>query len=113
MRRNLHDSIPYNFSNMQHMYPNSHASATPQIHMPMNNMMSLVNQVETPYVGTSNGMQQSVSSSYSSANNLQYVNPNVPVDRGIGHATTSYSANYPQPSYATPHVSNFQHRMQL
>ena len=78
---------------MQHMYPNSHASATPQIYMPTNNMMSSVNQVETPNVGTSNGMQQSVSSSYSSANNLQYVNPNVSVDRGIGHATTSYSTN--------------------
>ena len=29
------------------------------------------------------------------------------VDRGIGHATTSYSANYPQTSYATPHATNF------
>ena len=55
MHPNLHDSTSYNFSNMQHMYPNSHASATPQIYMPMNNMMSSVNQVETPYVGNSNG----------------------------------------------------------
>ena len=62
IQNNLHASTSYNFSNMQHMYPNSHASATPQIYMPMNNMMSSVNQVETPYVGTSNGMQQSVSS---------------------------------------------------
>ena len=93
MQQNLHDSTSYKFSNMRHMYPNSHASATPQIYMPMNNMMSSVNQVETPYVGTSNVMQQSVSSFYSSANNLQYVNPNMPVDRGIGHATTSYPAN--------------------
>ena len=83
MQQNIHDSTSYNFSNMQHMYPNSHASATPQIYMPMNNMMSSVNQVETPYVGTSNGMQQSVSSFYSSANNLQCVNPNVPMDRAI------------------------------
>ena len=73
----------------------------------MNNMMSSVNQVETPHVGTSNSMQQSVSTFYSSANNLQYVNPNMSVDRGIGHATTSYSANYPQTSYATPHATNF------
>ena len=29
------------------------------------------------------------------------------MDGRIGHATTSYSANYSQPSYATPHVSNF------
>ena len=93
---------------MQHMYPNSpHASATPQIYMPMNNMMSSVNQVETPHVGTFNGMQHSVSSFYSSATNLQHVNPNMPVDRGIGHATTSYSANYPQTSYATPHATSF------
>ena len=28
------------------------------------------------------------------------------VDRGIGHVGTSYSANYPQPSYATPYASN-------
>src|SRR3954471_4221153 len=51
-------------SNMHHMYPNPHASATPQIYMPMNNMMSSVNQVETPHIGSSNRMQQSVSSSY-------------------------------------------------
>ena len=49
-------------------------------------------------------MQQSVSHFYSSATNLQYVNPNMPMDERIGHATTSYSANYPQPSYATHHV---------
>ena len=107
MQQNLHASTSYNFSNMQHMYPNSHASTTPQIYMPMNNMMSSVNQVETPYVRTSNGMQQSVSSFYSSANNLQYANPNVPVDRGIGHVTTSYLANYPQTSYATPNATIF------
>ena len=52
-------------------------------------------------------MQQSVSSFYSPAYNLQYVNPNVPVDRGIGHVTTSYLANYPQTSYATPHATIF------
>ena len=94
------------FSNMHHMYSNSHASATPEIHMSMNNMMSSVNQVETPHVGTFNNMQKSVSPFYSSAPNLQYVNSNMPVDRGIGYATTSYSANYHQPSYATPHTSN-------
>ena len=107
MQNNLHASTSYNFSNMQHMYPNSHASATPQIYMSMNNMRSSFSHVETPHVGTSNSMQQSVSTFYSSANNLQYVNPNVPVDRGIGHVTTSYLANYPQTSYATPHATNF------
>ena len=50
MENNLHASNSYDFSNVQHMYPNSHASATPQIHMPMNNMMGLVNQFETPHV---------------------------------------------------------------
>ena len=73
----------------------------------MNNMMSSVNQVETPHIGTSDSKQQSVSPFYSSATSLQYVNPNMPVDRGIGHATTSYPANYPQSSYATPHATNF------
>ena len=72
----------------------------------MNNMMSLVNQVETPHIGTSDSMQQSVSPFYSSATSLQYVNPNMLVDRGIGHDTTSYQANYPQPSYATLHATN-------
>ena len=107
MQHNLHASTLYNFSNMQHMYPNSHASATPQIYTPMNNMMSSVNQVETPHVGTFNGMQHSVSSFYSSATNLQHVDPNMPVNGGIGHATTSYSTNYPQTSYATLHATNF------
>jgi len=107
MQQNLHDSTSYNFSDMQHMYPNSHASATPKIYMPMNNMMSLGNQVETPLVGTSNIMRQSVSPFYSSATNLQYTSSTMPMDGRIGHATTSYSANYSQPSYATPHLSNF------
>ena len=31
----------------------------------------------------------------------------MPVDTGIGHATTSYLANYPQSSYATPHATTF------
>ena len=43
---------------MQHMYPNSHASATPQIHMPMSNMMSSINQFEMPHVRTFNSMQE-------------------------------------------------------
>ena len=107
MQQNLHDSTSYNFSNMQHMYPNPHASATPQIHMPMNNMMGLVNQFETPHVKISNSIEESVSPFYSSATNLQYVNPTFPMDGRIVHSTTSYSASYSQPSYATPHVSNF------
>ena len=82
MQQNLHASTSYNFSNMQHMYSNSHASATPEIHMPMKNMMSSVNQVETPHIGTSDSMQQSVSPFYSSATSLQYVNQNMPVDTG-------------------------------
>src|ERR1041385_1131677 len=91
---------------MQHMYPNPHASANPQIHMPMNNMMSSVNRVETPHVGSSNSIKQSVSSFYSPATNLQYMNQNMPVDRGIGHATKSHSTNYPEPSYVTPYDTN-------
>src|ERR1041385_8943400 len=95
-------------SNMQHMYLNSHASATPEIYMPMNNMLSSVNQVETPHVGNLNNMQQSVSPFYSLAPNLKYVNSslNMPTDMGIGHATTSYLANYPQPSCSASHNIN-------
>jgi hypothetical protein len=107
MQNNLHASNSYDFSNIQHMYPNSHASATPQINMPMNNMMGLGNQFETPHVKISNSIQESVSPFYSSATNLHYVNPTLPMDGRIGHATTSYSASYSQPSYSTPHVNNF------
>src|ERR1041385_1404851 len=76
--------------------------------MPMNNMLSLVNQVETHYVGAVSNIQQSVSSLYASASSTQYVNSsmNTPMDREIGHATTSYLANYPQPTYATSYVTN-------
>ena len=35
------------------------------------------------------------------------MNPTLPMDWRIGHATTSYSTSYSQPSYATPHFSNF------
>src|SRR3954471_19017387 len=93
---------------MKHMYPNSHASVAPQTYMPMNNMLSSVNQVETPYVGDFSNIQQSVSPFYPSASNMQYVNSsmNTPMEREIGHATTSYLANYPQPPYATSYVTN-------
>ena len=95
---NLHASASYDTSNIHHMYSNSHASATPQIVMPMTNMMSLANQVETPHVGTSNSMRQSVSPFYSLATNLQYTSSTMPMDGRIGHATTSYSASYSQQS---------------
>ena len=93
------------FSNLQQL-SNSHASATPEIHVPMNNMMSSVNQYETPNVRNFSSMQDSVSSS---VNSSQYVvsASNMPVDRGIGRATNSYLANYSQPSYATPYDTNF------
>ena len=58
IQSNLHVSTSYDTSNMHHMYSNSHASATPEIHRPMNNMMSLVNKVETPHVGTYNNMNK-------------------------------------------------------
>ena len=71
IQSNLHTSTSYDISNMHHMYPNSHASATRQIHMPMSNMMSSINQFETPQVRISNAIQESVSPFYSSATNLQ------------------------------------------
>ena len=60
IKSNLHALTSYDTSNMHHMYSNSHASAIPQIHMLMNNMMSSIDRVETPHVGTYNNMQQSV-----------------------------------------------------
>ena len=105
MQNNLH--VSNNFSNLQHAYSNSHASATPESHMPMNNMTSSV--YETPNVRNFNSTSESVSPFYSSANNSQYmVSPsNMPIDREIGRATTSSLANYPQLSYDTPYVTNF------
>ena len=35
------------------------------------------------------------------------MNPTLPIYGRIGHAATSYSASYSQPSYATPHATNF------
>jgi hypothetical protein len=98
-----------NFSNFQHAYSNSHASATLAVHMPMNNMMNLVNQYETPNVINFDIMQNSVSPFYSSANNLQYFGSpsHMPMDRAIGDSTTRYLANYSQSSYTTPYVTNF------
>ena len=109
MQNNLYASTHYDFSNLQHAYSNHHASAIPEIHMPMNNMMHSVNQYETPNVRNFSGMQQSVSSLYSSAINSQYVSPSqsVPMDRGIGQANTCYLADYPHPSCSTSHVTNF------
>ena len=50
IQSNLYTSTSYDISNMHHMYPNSHASSTQQIHMLMSNMMSSINQFETPQV---------------------------------------------------------------
>jgi hypothetical protein len=61
MQNNLHASTSYKFSNFQHVYSNSHALGTPKIHMSMNNMMSLINQYETPAVRNFNSIQSSVS----------------------------------------------------
>ena len=60
IQSNLHALSSYDTSNLHHMYPNSHASATPQIVMPMNNMVSSVNKFEIPHVRISNAMQESV-----------------------------------------------------
>ena len=104
MQNNLHASN--SFSNLQHAYSNSHASVTPETHMPMNNMTSSV--YETPNIRNFNSTSESVSPFYSSANHSQYVGSpsNMPMDREIGHATASNLANYSQPSYATPFGTN-------
>ena len=77
----------------------------------MNNMMGLVNQFETPHVKISNSIQESVSPFYSSATDLQYGNPTLPMDERIGHSTT-------RPVTLNHHMLHlmlviFQHRMQL
>ena len=113
MQNNFHASNSYDSSNVQHMYSNSHASATPQIHMPMNNMMGLVNQFETPHIKISSSIQESVSPFYSSATNLQYVNPTSPMDGRIAMLLLVI-----RPVTLNQHMLHlmlviFQHRMQL
>jgi hypothetical protein len=74
----------------------------------MNNMMSSVNEYEIPNVRNFSSMQDSVSSFYSSVDTQYMVSDlNMPMDREIGHASTSYLANYSEPSYAAPYVTNF------
>jgi hypothetical protein len=109
IQNNLHPSTCYNFNNLQHVYSNSHASAAPEVHMPMNNVMNSVNQYEAPNVINFNNMQNNISPFYSSANNLQFfASPShVPMDNAAGYGTTSYLANCSEPSYITPYVTNF------
>jgi hypothetical protein len=53
-------------------------------------------------------MQDSVSSFYSSVDTQYMVSDlNMLMDREIGHASTSYLANYSGPSYVAPYVINF------
>jgi hypothetical protein len=109
MENNLHASTSYNFSNLRYTYSNSHASTTPEVHMPMNNVINSFNQYETSNVINCNSMQNNVSPFYSSANNLQYFgSPSyMPMDSATCYSTTSYLANYSEPSYVTPYVTNF------
>jgi hypothetical protein len=109
IQNNVHPSTCYNFDNFQHVYSNSHASAAPEVHMPMNNVMNSVNQYEAPNVINFNNMQNNVSPFYSSANNLQYfcLHSHMPMDIEIRHDTTSCLSNYYQLSYVAPYVTNF------
>jgi hypothetical protein len=109
IQNNLHPSSCYNFDNLQHVYSNSHASAAPEVHMPMNNVMNSVNQYEAPNVINFNNMQNNVSPFYSSANNLQFfASPShMPMDSTTRYGTSSYLTNYSEPSYVTPYVTNF------
>jgi hypothetical protein len=104
MQNNLRPSTYYDSSNLQHVYANSHTSAIPEVHIPMNDVMSSVNKYETPNVINFNIMQNSFSPFYSSANNLQYFGSpsHTPMDRTIDHAT-----NYSQPSHGMSYVTNF------
>lgn len=109
MQNNLHASdCYYDDSNGQYMSINSHASATPQIHMPMSNMMSSVNCYQTPHGQNFNIMQGDVSSYYSLATSPYYASSsrNMPMDEIIGHVSPTYPANYSH-SYAAPSVTNF------
>src|SRR4051812_27575776 len=64
MQNNLHASTY--LGNLQHVNSNYHASATLEIHIPMNNMMNSVDPYETPDFINFDGTQPSFSSLYSS-----------------------------------------------
>src|SRR3954469_11934491 len=89
MQQPVHDNFyasNSSFSNMQHMYPNPHASATPQIHMPVDNMMGVSDQYKAPHV------QEGISEFNPSVVSSQYVgsSPNMSMDGEIVHASISY-----------------------
>ena len=99
MQNNLYASNPYNISNVQHIYSNSHASAAPYLR-PMINVGYSIDQYETPHG------QDDVSRFYPSAAGSQYAgsSPNRPMDEGIGYAGTSNLAGYSQPTYTAPYM---------
>src|SRR3954468_15356916 len=112
-QRPMHNN-PYDStfsSNFQHVDSNSHASVNPSsyyVQKPMDNMVNSFNQYEAPDLSNFNGMQSSVSSPYPSAHYLPYVAspPNMPMDREVGHVSTSY-LDHPPPSNAAPYVTDF------
>ena len=85
----------------------------PQTAMPMNyihdqtNMASSANFYETPYINSSNNIQQDASSFYPSVVNSSYVAPsqNTPMDERIGQINSGYTINYSQRSYATQYIA--------
>ena len=99
MQNNLYASNPYNFSNVQHVYSGSHASAAPY-HRPMSTVGYSTDQYETPHG------HEDVSRFYPSAADSQYAgsSPNKPMDGGFGYASTSNLAGYSQPTYTAPYM---------
>jgi len=86
---------------MQLMNLNFRASAT-SFNMPVNNTICSSDQYRTPHV------QEGISKFYPSATDSQYAgsSPNMPMNGGIGHASVSNLASYPQTSYTTPREIN-------
>ena len=100
MSNNMHTSIFYATSNIQHTP--FHTSTAEQVQMSINNyhgqtnMVSLADLYEAPYANNFSTIQQGVSHIYSSPANSQYLPPSqsMLMNVKIGHADFSYLANY-------------------
>ena len=111
MSNNMHTSIFYATSNIQHTP--FHTSTAEQVQMPINNyhgqtnMVSLADLYEAQYANNFSTIQQGVSHIYSSPANSQYLPPSqsMPMNEKIGHTDFSYPANYSQTSYTAQHVT--------
>jgi hypothetical protein len=106
LSNNMHALSFNDTSNIQHF---THTPTVQQVQTSVNmyqrqtTMVSSANYYGTPHTSNFTNIQQSVSSIYSSAGNLQYVitSQNLPVNEKVGYVNFSHLTSYSQTSCAT------------